>query len=463
MARDVIDNAPIENSEALSLYLAAGGKPKASWRLGTEHEKFPFYRRGNRPVPYSGPRGIGALLAGLQAAAGWQPIMDSGNIIGLAGEPGQGAISLEPGGQFELSGAPLANIHQTEAELQAHLAQLRPLAAAAGIGFLGLGASPLWSLAETPAMPKSRYKIMAEYMPKTGADGLNMMFRTATAQVNLDFADEADMRRKMRLAMQLQPLATALFAASPFTEGRPNGLLSWRSDIWRDTDKARCGLLPFVFAENFGFADYAEWALNVPMYFVLRRGRYFNAAGATFRQFLAGALKTELTEAFSAAEAEPVMSDWINHLSTLFPEVRLKRFIEMRGADSGPPAHIPALAAFWAGLLYDETALNEAEALAAGWSYAEVLALREIAPAQGLQAQFRRRRLQDWARDILAIARRGLQNRARRNAAGEDETKFLAPLEAIAISGKTVAEQMLSRYNSAWGRSVAPVFRDYVW
>lgn len=463
MARDVTDNQPIAGIADLTAYLAAGGKKKAAWRIGTEHEKFPFYRAGNRPVPYGGKAGIKALLLGMQAALGWEPIMDAGNIIGLAAPAGRGAISLEPGGQFELSGAPLENLHQTCREVRAHLAQLRQIAAPLGIGFLGIGASPAWSLAQTPHMPKSRYKIMESYMPKTGKYGLDMMFRTSTVQVNLDFADEADMRRKMQVSMKLQPLATALFASSPFREGKPNGLLSWRSDIWRDTDKSRTGLLPFVFAADFGFADYADWALDAPIYFILRQNRYFNATRVTFRQFLGGALRQELTEQFSAREAEPVMSDWINHLSTLFPEVRLKRFLEMRGADGSPRQSICALPAFWVGLLYDETALAAAEALTKDWTYKEVLALRNAVPKQALKAEFRKTNAAHLALEALKIARAGLEKRARRNSKGIDETHFLDPLEEIAGSGKTVAEQMLSRYHGCWEDSVEPIFREYAY
>lgn len=468
MARDVTDNTPLDNLDDLSAYLAAGAKPKAQWRIGTEHEKFPFYREGNRPVPYdSGAHknggGIRALLEGMRAVLGWEPITDAGHIIGLVEPTGRGAISLEPGGQFELSGAPLENVHETCREVHSHLAQLQEIAEPLGIGFLGMGASPAWSLAQTPHMPKSRYKIMENYMPRVGKDGLNMMFRTSTVQVNLDFSSEADMRRKMQVSMKLQPLATALFAASPFREGAPNGFLSWRSDIWRDTDNNRSGLLPFTFAEHFGFADYVAWALDVPMYFVLRQNRYYDATRVTFRQFLAGALKKELTDAFSAKEARPVMSDWINHLSTLFPEVRLKRFLEMRGADGSPWRSICALPAFWTGLLYDEEALAQAEALTKDWSYEEVLAMRNAVPKLALKTKFRKTNLAQLSKIALKTARLGLTNRARLNRAGSDESHFLDALDEIAAGGKTVAEQMLSRYRSSWENSIEPVFREYAY
>jgi len=330
MARDTTDETPISSVEEMAAYLASGCKPKDDWRIGTEHEKFPFFTEDNSPVPYDGERSIRALLEGMQKTLGWSPIMDEGRIIGLYEPTGMGAISLEPGGQFELSGAPLESIHQTCRESNAHLAQLRQIADPLGIKFLGLGASPKWTLAETPRMPKSRYDIMRAYMPKVGKEGLDMMHRTSTIQVNLDFASEADMRKKMQVSYRLQPIATALFANSPFTDGRPNGLLSWRANIWRDTDNDRAGVLPFVFADDFGFMDYTQWVLDVPMYFVLREGKYRDCTHVTFRQFMDGALEGEIPD------ARPNMGDWTNHLSTVFPEVRLKKFLEMRGADGGP-------------------------------------------------------------------------------------------------------------------------------
>ena len=334
MARDTTDFRPIESVDELAAYLAEGNKPRDKWRIGTEHEKFPFYVDGNAPVPYGGERGIRALLEGMQRTLGWDPILDQHSIIGLVEPPGQGAISLEPGGQFELSGAPVESIHQTCREGNAHLAQVREIAGPMGIRFLGLGGSPKWSLAETPKMPKSRYEIMTRYMPKVGSKGLDMMYRTCTVQVNLDFSSEADMRRKMQVSLKLQPLATALFANSPFTEGRPNGLQSWRGDIWRDTDNQRSGLLPFCFSPEFGFADYVEWALDVPMYFVIRNDRYHDMTHITFRQFMDGAAHN------SVPDGVPTIGDWANHLSTLFPDVRLKRFLEMRGATVGRGTHL---------------------------------------------------------------------------------------------------------------------------
>ena len=368
-----------------------------------------------------------------------------------------GAISLEPGGQFELSGAPLETIHQTCRESNAHLAQLRQIADPLGIRFLGLGASPKWTLDETPLMPKSRYDIMRAYMPKVGSLGLDMMHRTSTIQVNLDFASEADMRAKMQVSYRLQPIATALFANSPFTHGRPNGMLSWRADIWRDTDPNRTGVLPFVFAEDFGFMDYVEWVLDVPMYFVLREGSYRDCTHVTFRQFMNGALEGEIPD------ARPNLGDWTNHLSTVFPEVRLKKFIEMRGADGGPWRRICALPAFWVGLTYDAAALDAADALTRDWSLEDVVALRDTVPTEGLNASIRGQSVREIGYEVLSIARAGLQARGRLNPEGFDEAHFLAPLEEIVARGSTAAEQMITEYNSVWTGSIEPVFMEYAY
>ena len=457
MARDTTDSRPVESFDELVAHMAEGNKPRDKWRIGTEHEKFPFYIDGNAPVPYGGDRGIRALLEGMQRTLGWDPIVDADRIIGLVEPTGRGAISLEPGGQFELSGAPLETIHQTCREGNGHLAQLRESAEPLGIRFLGLGGSPKWTLPETPKMPKSRYDIMTRYMPKVGTKGLDMMYRTCTIQVNLDFSSEADMRRKMQVSLKLQPLSTALFANSPFTEGRPNGLQSWRGDIWRDTDNQRSGMLEFCFSPDFGFADYAEWALDVPMYFVIRNGRYHDVTHVTFRQFMDGALRN------SVPDGVPTMGDWANHLSTLFPDVRLKRFLEMRGADGGPWRRICALPAFWVGLLYDDAALDAAETLTADWSHAEVVEQRNAVPEKALSAEFRGRPLREVAREVLAISRLGLKNRERRNRDGFDETHFLAPLEEVVARGTTSAEEMTNAFHTRWGGSIEPVFQEYAY
>ncbi|MGM4980010.1 MULTISPECIES: glutamate--cysteine ligase [Rhizobium] len=455
MARDTTDQTPLSSVSEMTAYLAAGSRPKEDFRIGTEHEKFVFFRADNSPVPYFGEASISALLKGLQEKSGWDPIMDRGNIIGLSEPTGMGAISIEPGGQFELSGAPLETIHETCKESNSHLATVREIAEPMGIRFLGIGGSPKWTLAETPRMPKSRYEIMSRYMPKVGTQGLDMMYRTCTIQVNLDFSSEEDMRRKMRVSMKLQSLATALFASSPFTEGKPNGLSSWRGDIWRDTDNSRGGLLDFTFRDDFGFEDYVKWALDVPMYFVVRDGRYHDCTHVTFRQFMNGALKGEI------AAWEPTMGDWTNHLSTLFPDVRLKRFLEMRGADGGPWRRICALPAFWVGLLYDDAALTAADELTKDWSFDEVNALRNVVPAQGLKAVIKGHGLMDIAREVVGISRIGLKNRARLNGDGQDETVFLAPLDEVLAKKGTLADDLLMLYNGRWNQSVEPIFEEY--
>ncbi len=457
MARDTTDSRPIETVDELVAHLAEGNKPQDKWRIGTEHEKFPFYTDGHSPVPYGGQRGIRALLEGMQKTLGWDPILDDGRIIGLVEPTGQGAISLEPGGQFELSGAPVETIHQTCREGNAHLAQLRQIAEPLGIRFLGLGGSPKWTLAETPKMPKSRYEIMTRYMPKVGKLGLDMMYRTCTIQVNLDFESEADMRRKMQVSLKLQPLSTALFANSPFTEGKPNGLQSWRGQIWTDTDNQRSGLLDFCFSPEFGFADYVKWALDAPMYFVIRDGHYHDMTHITFRQFMQGGARDDIPDGL------PSMGDWANHLSTLFPDVRLKKFLEMRGADGGPWRRICALPAFWVGLLYDREALDAAETLTSDWTFEDVGAMRAAVPAQGIATPFRQTTLREVAREVLAISRTGLKNRSRKNREGYDETTFLSTLDEVVARGSTSAQEMLNAYHMRWGGSIDPVFLEYAY
>lgn len=456
MARDVTDLTPIESRDELVGWLAAGEKPDAAFRLGTEHEKFPFYLNDLSPVPYDGrgtQGGILALLQGMQQLTGWEAIEDAGALIGLFDPNGGGAISLEPGGQFELSGAPLDTIHETARELDLHLAQVKQVAAQHGIGFLGLGMSPKWTLAETPVMPKSRYKIMTAYMPKVGTRGLDMMYRTCTVQVNLDFASEADMVRKLRVCLALQPIATALFANSPFTQGKPNGRLSERSEIWRDTDKARSGMLPFVFEDGMGYERYIDYALQVPMYFVKRGDTYHDVAGADFRALLEGRLPQLPGE-------RATISDWANHLSTIFPEVRLKRFLEMRGGDVGSRDHILAFSAFFTGLVYDRSALDAAYDLVKGWSAEERQQLRDDVPALALNARIKGHSLRGLAREVLAISRKGLERRARRNGSGEDETTYLAVLDDRLSRGATAAEDWLARFNGAWKGSVDPIFQE---
>jgi len=457
MARDTANETRIESRHQLVASLEAGSKPKEDWRIGTEHEKLPFYRDGDRPVPYEGPNGIEAVLKGMESLLGWEPIYDADNIIGLVDPTGGGAISLEPGGQFELSGAPLPNIHRTCRETHAHLAQVREVAEPLGIGFLGMGMSPKWTRAATPMMPKQRYKIMANYMPKVGGKGLDMMFRTTTIQVNLDFASERDMVRKMRVGLALQPIATALFANSPFTEGKPNSFLSYRAEIWRDVDGDRTGMLPFAFEDGFGFERYVDWALEVPMYFIIRDGRYIDMTDTTFGDFI------KRPGANGHSNIEPTMGDWLNHLSTLFPEVRLKTFLEMRGADGGPTRRICALPAFWTGLLYDEEALGAAEELTADWTAAERESLRNHVPKTGLATPFRQETVLSVARRAVDIARTGLKNRGEMSSGGFSEAEYLAPLEETLALKRTPAEELLAQYRTRWGNSVEPLFTEYAY
>jgi glutamate--cysteine ligase len=379
MARDELNMAPIETREQLVAWFEAGSKPRAQFRIGTEHEKFAFTLEAHRPVPYEGVRSIRALLEGMQHLLGWEPIVEHGKIIGLFDVTGGGAISLEPGGQFELSGAPLETVHQTCSELMAHLAQVKEIARPLRIGFLGLGMTPNWTRAEIPVMPKGRYRIMTAYMPKVGRHGLDMMYRTCTVQTNLDFSSEADMVKKLRVALALQPIATAIFANSPFTEGKPNGFLSYRSEIWRDTDSDRSGMLPWAFEPGMGFERYVDYALDVPMYFVKRGDRYIDVAGQSFRDLMLGKLSGLPGE-------RATLSDWANHVSTIFPEVRLKRFLEMRGADGGPWRRLPALPAYWVGILYDDEMLEAAWTMVKGWTAEERQKLRDDVPRLGFAA-----------------------------------------------------------------------------
>lgn len=455
MARDVSDSTPISSRDELVGWLEEGCKPASSFRLGTEHEKFPFYRSDLTPVPYDGDElgrcGIEVLLQETGQATGWDSIMDDGRIIGLFDPDGGGAISLEPGGQFELSGAPLDSLHDTRAELTEHMAVIKAAAAKCGMDFLLLGMSPSWTLEQTPRMPKSRYKIMTSYMPKVGTRGLDMMYRTCTVQVNLDFASEADMVKKMRVSIALQPLATALFANSPFTEGKPNGLLSARSEIWRDTDNQRAGMLPFVFEDGMGFERFVDYALQVPMYFVKRGDTYHDVAGMDFRDLFAGNLAALPGE-------HATISDWANHLSTIFPEVRLKRYLEMRGGDCGSAEHILAFSAFFAGLLYDTSAIDAAWDIVKNWTAEQRQTLRDDVPAKGLAAEIGGRSLQDIGKQVLAISRAGLGARRRMSVDGQDETHMLDVLDDRIARGASPAQDLLDLYNNQWNKNITRVF-----
>jgi glutamate--cysteine ligase len=447
MAEAVCDDRPL-TLEDLTAWFAEGAKPASDWTVGAEHEKFVFRLKDHAPVPYEGPAGIQALLTGLMRF-GWAPVREGETLIGLS--RGKASVSLEPGGQFELSGAPLPDMHAICEETGQHLEEVKAVADELGLGFLGLGFTPVWLREDVPRMPKGRYKIMREYMPKVGGMGLDMMFRTCTVQANLDYGSEADMVLKFRTSLALQPIATALFANSPFIEGKPSGFLSARANVWTDTDADRTGMLGFVFEDGFGYERYARWALDVPMYFVKREGRYIDVAGRSFRAFMAG----ELSE---APGEKANLKDWADHVSTLFPEVRLKQYLEMRGADSGPWSRLCALPALWAGIFYDAAALQAAWDLCKDWTIAEHDAVRADVCRRGLKAEVGGRSVQAIARDMVAIAREGLKRRERLSGGLVDETGYLGELEEIADTGVTPAERLLDLYNGPWAGDASRVF-----
>ncbi len=444
---------PIERQEQLAEYLAEGCKPKDAWRIGTEHEKFGYCRDSLKPLPYDGPRSVRAMLEGLRDQFGWKPLLEGEHIIGL--KKGGATVSLEPGGQLELSGAPLETIHETCEETNQHLAEVKSVADGIGAGYLGLGVSPDWSREQVPVMPKGRYDIMRAYMQKVGTHGLDMMLRSCTIQVNLDFGSEADMVKKLRVALALQPVANALFASSPFIDGKPSGWLSYRGRIWQDVDHDRTGTLPFVFEDGFGFERWADYALDVPMYFVYRNGVYLDASGQSFRSFLDGKLPALPGET-------PTLSDWADHLTTIFPEARLKKFIEMRGADGGPWRRICALPAFWVGLVYEQASLDAAWDLAKDWTAEERDQFRIEASVKGLKAEIRGRSMLDIAKETLEISEAGLKARARPGADGllPDETHFLNALKEVVDTGETPAEELLRCFDKEWDQDFANLYRD---
>ena len=445
---------PIEHPEQMAAYLAAGCKPESNWRIGTEHEKFGFCQANQSPLPYSGPCSIKTILEALRDRFGWSPVLEADKLIGLTRNGAN--ISLEPGGQFELSGAPLETIHDTAKELNQHLDELRGISDEIGAGFIALGAAPIWAHETMPVMPKGRYTLMTDYMDRVGTMGKFMMYRTSCVQVNLDFSSEADMVQKMRVAVALQPIATALFANSPFFDGLPNGHKSWRSRVWQDLDADRTGMLPFIFEPGFGFEAWVEYALDVPMYFVYRDGRYIDALGQSFRDFLQGKLPALPAE-------RPSLSDWADHLTTIFPEARLKTFIEMRGADAGQTDHLCALSAFWVGLCYDKTALDAAWDLVKGMDAQTRDDLRIAASVDGLQAEAGGVKMMDLARQAVAISHAGLTARGRSGAGGlvPDETHFLNALQDSLETGQTPADELLARYHSDWQGDLTRIYADY--
>ena len=434
-------------------YLASGSKPKADWRVGTEHEKIGFCNAKKLPLPYDGPCSIKAMLEGLQRFD-WEPVKESGNLIALKRDGA--SVSLEPGGQLELSGAPLETIHQTCGEVSRHLREVREVADEIGAGFLSLGFRPDTKLEDVPIMPKGRYKIMRDYMQTVGTMVREMMFRTCTVQANLDFGSEADMVKKFRVSLALQPIATALFANSPFTDGKLNGYKSFRSRIWMDTDPDRTGMLPFVFEEGFGFEQYVDYALTVPMYFVYRDGEYLNAAGKDFRKFLSGDLDV-------VPGQTATMQDFEDHLSTIFPEVRLKKFLEMRGCDTGHWDELCAMPAFWTGLLYDQTALDAAWDMVKDWTAEDRQTLRSTVPESGLQTAFRGSTINDLAKQALDISRAGLNARAKLNAHGENETVFLQELDAKVAIGRSNADRLITKFNREWAGDIMRAYAECIY
>lgn len=434
---------PIESFDQLAAYMESGSKPKADWRIGAEHEKFGWLTDTRAPLPYAGPRSISAIFDGLASRYGWTPVREGDHVIGLTRDGAN--VSLEPGGQFELSGAPLLTTLEVGAELQTHLDEVRTIADPMGVRFMGIGAAPEWSHETMPVMPKGRYRLMTDYMGRVGTHGTQMMYRTSTVQVNLDYASEADMVKKLRVSLALQPVATALFASSPFFDGKPNGHRSWRSRIWRGLDDTRTGMLPFAFDEGMGFQAYVDWVLDVPMYFVYRDGKYINALGQSFRDFLNGKLPALPGE-------KPTLSDWADHMTTVFPEARVKKYIEMRGADCGDQAHIAALPAFWVGLMYDQTALDAAWDLVKGFDGATREGLRVAASVSALAGEAEGVKLMDLARAAVGLSHAGLVAR------GLGEEVQLAPLVESLKTGRTQADKWLDLYNGDWGKSLQPLY-----
>ncbi|WP_431298537.1 glutamate--cysteine ligase [Tabrizicola sp. BL-A-41-H6] len=434
---------PIESFAQLADYMASGSKPKDQWRIGTEHEKFGWLTDTRAPLPYAGARSISVLFDELAKRYGWEPVREGENVIGMTRNGAN--ISLEPGGQFELSGAPLVSIHDIEAETREHLDEVKAIADPLGIKFMGIGAAPVWSHAEMPVMPKGRYRLMTDYMGRVGTHGTQMMYRTSTVQVNLDYASEADMVKKLRVALALQPVATALFASSPFFDGKVNGHKSWRSRIWRGLDDSRTGMLPFAFEDGMGFQRYIDWVLDVPMYFVYRDGKYINALGQSFRDFLAGKLPALPGE-------KPTLSDFADHMTTVFPEARVKKYIEMRGADCGDFAHVVGLPAFWVGLMYDQGALDAAWDLVKGLDTETREGLRVAASVSGLQGEAGGVKLLDLARASVALSQAGLAAR------GLGEERHLAPLVEHVATGEVQADRWLKLYYGAWGGDLTPIY-----
>ncbi len=444
----------VEHYDQLVQYLSDGCKPRSDWKVGTEHEKFGFFKDTLKPIPYNGKSSVKSLLVGLKDNYGWEPVFEAGNIIGLTKDGAN--VSLEPGGQLELSGAPLASIHETCDEVNTHLSQVKNIADKLGIGFIGLGTAPTWKHHEMPLMPKGRYRLMTDYMDKVGTMGKTMMYRTCTVQVNLDFESESDMVKKMRVAIALQPVSTALFSNSPFFEGKLTNCKSWRSRVWRDLDASRTGTIPFIFKPTFGFERWVEYALDVPMYFVYRDGKYINALGQSFRDFLKGKLPALPNEL-------PTLNDWADHLTTIFPEARLKKFIEMRGADGGPWRSLCALPALWVGLCYNQSSLDAAWDLVKTWTSQIREELRVEAANKGLHSKVGNIKMIELAREVIAIANEGLKARCipSSNLKFPDETHFLDALKEVVESERTAADKLIELYRNNWNQDVSKIFEQH--
>jgi glutamate--cysteine ligase len=443
------DSQPVETLDDLVQHFRAGEKPREQWRIGTEHEKLAFSRSTHEPLPFGGERGIFAILEAFRTRFGWEPVREGENVIALT--RGEASITLEPGGQLELSGAALASAHDTCAELSVHVREMRAIAQSLDVVLLMMGRNPTVPTARMPWMPKERYAIMRRYLPTRGGMARDMMLGTGTVQTNIDYSDEADMARKLRVALGAAPILTALFANSPFDAGKPSGYLSTRSLIWEHTDPDRSGFIPGAFEPGFGYREYAEYALDVPMFFIHRNGHYLDYSGRSFRRFMEEGLDGH------RATAE----DWALHLTTLFPIARIKQYLELRMADVGPLDMICAFAALTRGLCYDAAALAEAEALIRAIPPAELPELQHEAARLGLRARAQGRPLQDWARDLLRIARGGLERLNALDSNEENEAKLLQPLHRIAESGRTLADELLQLWEHEWGRSLEPIFTSH--
>jgi glutamate--cysteine ligase len=447
----ITDTTPIESKAQLIKHFESGAKPKSGFLIGAEHEKFVLDAKTNKPVPYEGPNGIEALLKNMQQRFGYEAVMEGPHIIGL--QRGREAVSLEPAGQFELSGAPHTNLHDVGFELDRHLAEVKEIGSELGLKFMPIGYHPTATTDEMPWMPKGRYAIMRDYMPKVGTRGLEMMQLCCTTQVNLDYMDEADMVRRMRLGLALQPIASALFSYSPFKQGKQATGPSNRCAVWLDVDKQRSGIPDFVFEDGFGYERWVDYALDVPMYFVMRDKKYINAAGQSFRDFLAGKLPALPGE-------KPVMSDWLDHLTTIFTDVRLKTYIEMRGGDVGPVSMIKALPAFWVGLLYDDSAMRQAEGMIKEWKIENIQQLRTEVPRLGMSAIIQDQNVFSIAKQLVTWSVQGLRRRAVRLEGGADETRYLEQLVNIVDIEQTEAERLLYQFNGAWDEDISPIFNE---